>query len=174
MSRRVRLGVVLFVVYLLQISVLNELRLFDAAPDALLLLTVLVAYHSDRETGAVFGFVAGVLFDLVLPTPLGLSALSLAVVGNLVATMRENAMETTFGFRAAGLLMASAAGVALFACAGEVFGQETWELGRVAEVAAVVSAWNLVLAPLASRPVAWALAGGTAGAPRDRNPSPAW
>jgi rod shape-determining protein MreD len=158
-SRRIRLGIVLVVVYLLQISLLNELRVFGVAPDALLLLTILVAQGGGREAGIVTGFTAGLLFDMALPTPLGISALSLAIVGNLVASLRENALETTPVTAVLGVVGTSAVGVLLFAVTGELFGQDTLEFPRVLRIALVVGLWNVVLLPVFRRPVAWALAG---------------
>jgi rod shape-determining protein MreD len=164
-SRSVRLGLVLLIAYLLQVSLVSQLRLFGVAPDVLLLVTILVAFEGGREVGALTGFAAGLLADLSLPTPLGLSALALAVVGNLVAVARENVTEPTRVVRVLGVLTASAVGVGLFAVVGELFDQETFELARVLRVALVVGLWNVVLVPVGRRPVRWALVGGAGARP---------
>jgi rod shape-determining protein MreD len=47
-----------------------------------------VAYYVGPHRGAVFGFVSGLAVDLFLSTPLGLSALSFAVVGYAVGVVQ--------------------------------------------------------------------------------------
>ena len=62
----------------IQTALFPSLRVWGAVPDLLLVATVAVAYERGAETGAVFGFVAGVAIDLFLSSPLGVSALTFA------------------------------------------------------------------------------------------------
>ena len=79
---RARLALLIVAVVVLQTTVFSTgLRVFGVMPDLGLLLTVAVAFSLGPERGAVFGFVTGLAVDLFLSTPLGLSALSFALVG---------------------------------------------------------------------------------------------
>ena len=79
---RLRLGLLIVAVVVLQTTVLSAgLRVFGVMPDLGLVLTVAVAFSVGPERGAVFGFVTGLAVDLFLSTPLGVSALSFALVG---------------------------------------------------------------------------------------------
>lgn len=79
---RLRLGLLILAVVVLQTTVFaSGLRAFGVMPDLGLVLTVAVACFLGAERGAVFGFVTGLAVDLFLSTPLGLSALTFALVG---------------------------------------------------------------------------------------------
>ncbi len=79
---RLRLGLLILAVVVLQTTVFSAgLRVLGVMPDLGLVLTVAVAFSLGPERGAVFGFVTGLVVDLFLSTPLGVSALSFALVG---------------------------------------------------------------------------------------------
>src|SRR5690242_6140342 len=81
MTRVARLGALIFAVVVVQVSVFPHLRLFGVVPDLGLLVALAVGYQEGPEAGALAGFAAGFGFDLFLSTPLGLDALSYAIVG---------------------------------------------------------------------------------------------
>ena len=72
---------VIFVVLMVQQTVMVALRIGGAHPDLLWLLPITAALLDGPETGAIVGFWAGLAFDLVLPTPFGLSALVGCLLG---------------------------------------------------------------------------------------------
>ena len=79
---RLRLALLIVAVVVLQTTVFSSgLRVFGVTPDLGLLLTIAVACALGSERGAAFGFVAGLAVDLFLSTPLGVSALTFALVG---------------------------------------------------------------------------------------------
>ncbi len=72
---------------MVQQTVMVALRIDGAHPDLLWLLPITAALLDGPETGAIVGFWAGLAFDLVLPTPFGLSALVGCVLGYSVGAL---------------------------------------------------------------------------------------
>jgi rod shape-determining protein MreD len=91
--RRVRLVLVVVTLVVLQTTVFPHLRIFGAAPDLLLVATAAMAYEEGPESGAVFGFASGLVLDLFLASPLGLSALSFALAGYLLGVFQGGMMR---------------------------------------------------------------------------------
>jgi len=81
MTRVARLGALVATIVVIQVAVMPHLRLFGVVPDLGLLVALAVGYQEGPEAGALVGFVAGFGFDLFLETPLGLDALTYAIVG---------------------------------------------------------------------------------------------
>jgi rod shape-determining protein MreD len=93
MIRRVRLMLLVAVAVLLQTAVFPHLRIGGAVPDVGLVLVVAVATRNGVEAGAAMGFVAGLLVDLFLQTPLGLSALAFALTGAAVGVVQAGLLR---------------------------------------------------------------------------------
>jgi rod shape-determining protein MreD len=87
----VRLAVVLLVAVLLQAAVAPHLRLLGAHPDFALIAVVCVALVKGSETGAVFGFLTGMLTAIALMEPFGLSAFVFVLIGYLAGRYAETA-----------------------------------------------------------------------------------
>jgi rod shape-determining protein MreD len=88
-SRVARLAALVFVFVVVQVSVFPHLRLFGVVPDLGMLVALAVGYQEGPTAGAVVGFVAGFGFDLFLETPLGLDALSYAIVGYYIGVLES-------------------------------------------------------------------------------------
>ena len=88
MRRLLALAVVLVVAVLIQSTVLARLTLAGVRPDLLVLAVVAVAMASDATTGAVFGFVTGLVADLLFDLPVGVSALVYTATGFAVGAVR--------------------------------------------------------------------------------------
>jgi rod shape-determining protein MreD len=151
---RVRLPVVVFLVLTVQTSLLQGFHIANVHPDAMLLLAIAAGLARGPETGAVVGFCAGLIADLFVQTPLGLSALSFSLVGFSVGTVQRSMIRTSWWISPITALLASAGGVVLYALAGAVVGQTqmvTPHLGAVVAVVAVANAFlSLVEVPLVS------------------------
>src|SRR4249919_1005558 len=93
MIRRIRLFLVVVLLVVIQTTVFPHLRVFGAAPDLCLLATVAVAYEDGPDTGAMFGFFSGLAIDLFLASPLGVSALSFAIIGYLVGVFQSGLLR---------------------------------------------------------------------------------
>ena len=70
-----KVALVIYTAVLLQVSVVALLPVADVRGDIVLLVAIAAGLESDGEHGAIVGFFAGLTFDLLLDTPIGLSAL---------------------------------------------------------------------------------------------------
>ena len=70
--------------WVLQVGLFAQLPVDGARADVMILLGIAAGFVGGPERGAIVGFAAGLAIDLVLPTPLGLSALVYCIVGYLV------------------------------------------------------------------------------------------
>ena len=89
MTRAARLGVLIVFIVIVQVTVFPHLRLFGVVPDLGLLVALAVGYNEGPEAGAIVGFAAGFGFDLFLETPLGLDALTYALVGYSIGVLES-------------------------------------------------------------------------------------
>ena len=90
-----RIGAGLGVV-LLQWLVFQRLGLWGVVPDVVLLFVALVAIKRGRLAGAVAGFSAGLLMDLLTnPAMFGLNALVKTLIGFVVGLFRSDQGENT-------------------------------------------------------------------------------
>jgi rod shape-determining protein MreD len=117
------MSLLLGAVLLLQSCVLAGFRVRHVCPDALLLTTIAAAIVGGEETGAVTGFIAGLLSDLFLQTPLGLSALVYALIGFGVGAVQGGVLRASRWIPPLTTVIASAVGVVLFALVGAMLGQ---------------------------------------------------
>lgn len=157
MPRWLRAGLVVLVALVLHTSVFPQLRVADVRPDLMLLLAGLGGLAAGPQVGAVFGFACGLAVDLVLQTPLGLSALTFALIGYAVGTFQGVLLRSAVWLTPAVAAAASAIGVLAFALVGAVLGQGHLLTPAVFTVMGVVAMLNAVLAIPAARAVAWAL-----------------
>jgi rod shape-determining protein MreD len=148
------LAAVLVVAVLVQSTVLAGVRLGGVRPDLLVLAVVAVAMASDATTGALFGFVTGLVADLLFDLPVGVSALVYTAVGFAVGTVR---LYVTSHRPLVHLALAGAASLAsVWACGLllRVFDLSSW--AAVARAGPLVALYNLLLTPFVY-PVVWAL-----------------
>ncbi|MGI9600952.1 MAG: rod shape-determining protein MreD [Acidimicrobiales bacterium] len=152
--RRVRLTLVAVVAVVLQTSIFTTVRFDGVAPEIPILLAALAGYAAGPDRGAWFGFGIGLLYDVLLPSPLGLAALTGAVVAWLVGVFTAGLMRPSWwSATLLGAFMTSV-GVAIFAVTGEVFGQGyvSRDLFRIMAFAGLLS---LILAPAGSWLMRW-------------------
>jgi rod shape-determining protein MreD len=155
---RLKAPLTVLLALLLHTLVLSRLRVAGVTPDLMLLLAVAGGITGGPERGAVLGFVSGLVIDLFLQTPLGLSALVFSVVGYAVGTVHTGVLRSAWWIPVLTALVASAAGEALYALSGTVVGQPRLVTVRLLVIVGVVGLLNAVLAPLAVRVVGWSLA----------------
>ena len=151
-----RTALVVAVALVLQVTLLSRFSFDGARPDVMILLAVMAGFRLGPERGAIVGFAAGLSFDVLLSTPLGLSALVYTVVGYgtgvTTAGMVRTSRWAASGVAAAG----SAVGMVLYALVGAVLGEPTLDGPSLASIVVLVAAVNAALAPLAARALTWA------------------
>jgi rod shape-determining protein MreD len=85
----IRVGGLLLVAVILQVSTLNQLPIFDGYADVVVLVVAAVAYYGGSVAGSATGFSAGLVLDLLTGTTMGASSLVLTAVGYGVGRFRE-------------------------------------------------------------------------------------
>ena len=157
---RIRIPVLVAGVLILHLTVLSRFHPIGVRPDVLLLLAICAGLAGGAERGAAIGFTIGLLGDLYLETPLGLSALVFAIVGFCVGLIQGGILRAAWWIGPATAFAASAAGVIGFAVAGAMVGLGYLVEPRVALIAAVVATVNALLALPMIRAATWALTDG--------------
>jgi rod shape-determining protein MreD len=161
---RLRMPVMLLAALLLQTSVLARMRLFGVMPDFMLLVAVAAGITAGPIRGATIGFASGMLIDLFLPTPLGLSALVFTLVGYAVGVANTGVLRSAWYIPVLTAAGACVAGEVLYAVIGSVLGEQMLS-AHLATIALVVGVTNAVLAPVAVKLVDWSLGSLKSGAP---------
>ena len=161
MTTWMRLGLVFLLALLVQLTVFVDVRIAGVAPELLALVAVIAGFFVGPERGPVIAFAAGLLWDIYLPTPLGVSAITFAVVAFAVGSLNEGLFHDTRGQLVAVCGLASAAAVVGYALLGSIVGESGLIGTQMLVVAVLVGAINAVLAPLAAPLMAWALSAET-------------
>jgi rod shape-determining protein MreD len=155
-----KLALVIAVGVVLQTTVFSAaLRVFGVTPDLALLLTVAVAYYSSPERGAVFGFVAGLVTDLFINTPFGVSALSFTLVGYGVGVVQSRLIRAPRWIAPVMGILGGLAGGALFTGIAALAGREELIALRSMRVVLIASMYDAVLAFVAFPIARWAARG---------------
>ena len=135
----------------LQTTILNDMRPFGVSLQIMVLLAAASGLARGSETGAVAGFLVGLLYDLVLTTPLGLGGAVFSVVGWAAGRANSFVHAPTWWTRMLMGALASAVGMVLMPVALEITGTEGALSTGVVKIALVVAVFNA----LASVPAHW-------------------
>ena len=158
-SAPLRLFTVMMAGLLLQLTVFVDLRVVGVAPELLALFAVAAGLLAGPDRGPYVAFGAGLLWDVYLPTPLGVSAVVFAVTAYGVARFSEELFQESRLQVAAILGLASGLSVIGYALLGSVVGGSGLISFRMLGVAVVVSMVNGLLTPIIVPAVSWALEG---------------
>jgi rod shape-determining protein MreD len=155
---RLRLALVVVGAIVLQTTLFSTgLRVFGVAPDLGLVLTIAVAYYLGPERGAGFGFAAGLAVDLFLTTPIGLSALSFALVGYGVGVAQSGLVRPSRWVVPILGALGGLAGGALFVGVGALSGHDHLLALRSLKVILIAGGYDAVLAFVAFPVARWAI-----------------
>lgn len=156
-NARAKVPLVLLLFLIVELTVLDHLRVFGAGPDVMLLLAVVAGIVGGPRVGALFGFAAGITLDLFLETPMGLSALVFCIVGYAVGNIQGGVLRAAWWIPVVTTFVASVAGVLAYALVATVVGQPHLVTAHLLVVAAVVGVFNAVVSPFALRLVRWSI-----------------
>jgi len=138
----------------LQVSLFPHLAWRGVVPNLALLVVVGAALVRGPQTGAMLGFLAGVLVDLAPPADhvAGRWALALVVVGFLAGRLRQ---ETRPSASAVLLAVAAASflGSSVFALSGLVLQDPVVPVAEMMQVILIAVVWDVLLTPLVLPPV---------------------
>lgn len=154
---RARMSLLIVGALVVQLAFLEWLRFHGVHPDVMVLLAIAAGVVGGPDRGAITGFVVGLVTDLFLQTPFGLSALTFTLVGYGVGLVQGGVLRTSRWFSVATAVAASAAAEILYALLGGIVGQAQMISGRLGLVAGVVAAFNGVVAVPAMRAMSWAM-----------------
>ena len=155
---------ILSLVFILQYAVLDRFRIVGVRPDFLLGLAIVAAVVAGPERGALVGFAGGVLVDLFVNTPFGLSALVACVVASIagwvIAALGANQRWIVVALTAAG----SVAAVISWAVLATVLGLAGLLGTHLLTIALVTATCNAALAVPFAAAARWVFAGEIAAA----------
>lgn len=139
-------------VLLIQAVVVSQITVFGATGDIMLLLAISAGIAAGPERGAEVGFAAGLAYDLLLNTPLGLSALVYCIVGFMMGVIHTSVLRAAGWISVLNVVVASAVGVVAYALIGRVLDQATFSGTPLPVIVGTVAVLNGILA----RPFIWA------------------
>jgi rod shape-determining protein MreD len=152
-----RLVLVTFLLLMVQSTVMLSIRIGNVHPDVLWLLPITAALLDGPETGAIVGFWSGLAFDLILPTPFGLSALVGCIAGYSVGLAARNVDRRAVWLTPVAALTGSVAADMLFSVLGAIFGQQQMvQIDFFALVIVIAVSSAIVVVPV-NRLMRWAL-----------------
>jgi rod shape-determining protein MreD len=146
-TRRIRLVLLVITLVVIQTTVFPHLRVFGAIPDLTLVATVAIAYEEGPQTGALFGFISGLVLDLFLASPLGLSALANACTGYGVGVFQGGMVRESRVLPMALGGIGGLFGGTIFVIVGGIVGQSGYFSLTSVRVIIVAAIYDAIVAP---------------------------
>jgi rod shape-determining protein MreD len=152
-----RVAIILLTAAVLERGLFSQLRIHGVAADVLLLVAISAGMVGGPDDGALVGFFAGLTLDLLVQTPLGLSALAYCVTGYVVGLAQGAVVRSTRWQAPALAFAASFLGVGLYVVASLVVGRSGLFNRHLLTIMVVVATVNAILIGVVNRPMRWAL-----------------
>ncbi|HTN99201.1 MAG TPA: rod shape-determining protein MreD [Microthrixaceae bacterium] len=140
-----RWTVLVTAMFVMQVGFLNDMRIFGVHPEIMLLLSICAGMVGGPERGAGVGFFCGLLVDLTLNGSLGVTALSLTLVGFFVGVIEGGVMRATKALSVLIAVLASVVGVLLYAALSELLGAHSLSDPKLWSIVAIVGTLNGVM-----------------------------
>ncbi|MCB0953178.1 MAG: rod shape-determining protein MreD [Microthrixaceae bacterium] len=151
-----RTSLVLLGGYVLQLGLFDDLRLFSVHPEVLLAIGVGTAVAWGAERGAIVGFAAGLLADLVLSGRFGVTGLAYGIACYAVGLVSEGLARRSRVMDALLMAVGGALGTITYAVVAALFGAGTLGEDDLLVIIAMVALWNFVLSPIVVPVCRWA------------------
>jgi rod shape-determining protein MreD len=152
-----RISALVFLFLTVQLTLMLDLRVGGIHPDIMVVLPVVAGIVGGPGRGASVGFGTGLVADLFLPTPFGLSALCGCLIGFGVGVATLALDRSALWLPPLAALGASALYEVMYAVLGSVLGQPQMLHVDVLRIVVVVSVVNAIVAIPALRMMTWAL-----------------
>ena len=147
MRRTLSWTAVVLTALVLQSTVFAQVKLADAKPDLVYLVTVVLAFLEGPPAGAMAGFFGGMAEDFLLDQPKGITALTLTLVGYAVGTIRQYVVTPSPLLPVLVVGAATTVAVLFNQLVTFLLGQLTVGAGYVIKVAILEGIYNAVLTP---------------------------
>lgn len=154
-------------VLVVQLELFSDVRVLGVMPELPLGLTIAAGWQGGSKRGAVVGFAIGVLYDLFLPTPLALNALTYALIGHgvgLVAEVLADGVERVVR-RILGMA-AVTIGLVLFMILGELLDAQNLYNDDFPRIVLIATLYTGLLLPALHRLMRWAFVAPSLTGPR--------
>jgi len=132
----------------LQRTILTDARPFDVVIQIVLALVAGAGAGAGPERGAIAGFVLGLMYDLSVGTPLGLTALVYALAGFCAGYIISLTPTPPWWLSSLFTMLGAAIGETAVPVAKTLIGQDGWFDRRLFTIVPVVAVAALVLSPL--------------------------
>jgi rod shape-determining protein MreD len=153
-----RVAAVIVVTVIVQVGIVNGLVIEGAHPDLFLLVAIVAGLTAGPQRGAVIAFTVGLVADLFVLTPFGLSSLVYVLVAFTVgAAASLPGGRAPYSFRMVMAAVGGIVGVLLFSGIGALIGQPHLPSHQLISVVAVVAIANAILAIPAASMMSWAV-----------------
>lgn len=149
MRRTAALALLVITAIILQTTVFSEIRLLQAKPELLYLLTIALALLGGPSEGAVAGFVAGMAQDFMLNQPKGITALTLTLLGYAIGSLRTYITSTSPLVPTFLVALGTFAGVMVYGAVAFLLGQFAAGPGYLLRVALLAGVYGGLLTPIA-------------------------
>ena len=148
MRRALALIAVIVTAILLQSTVFSQLRLLGVRPELLYLVTILIALQEGPNQGAIVGFTCGLAKDMLLDQPMGITALTLTLLGYAVGMARQYIVSPSPLVPTIVVAISTALGVAFYEIVTFLLGQFEAGFTYAVKVALLTALYNAVLTPI--------------------------
>lgn len=145
--RIARLALLIVCMLIVQVAVFPHLQLFGVVPNLGLLIAIAVGYQYGAEAGALTGFFAGLGYDLFLETPLGLCAISYALVGYFMGVIESGLFRSPRWLPSLLGAIGGLAGGLLFIGIGVLAGEEIVKGQHAVITISLAALYDALLAP---------------------------
>jgi rod shape-determining protein MreD len=144
----VRLFPVGLCVLAIQRTVLTEVRVFGVVLQLVLALAAAAGAGAGPERGAVAGFTLGLMSDLAIGSPLGLTAIVYALAGFVAGYVFTLTRTPQWWLAAIFTSIGAAVGETALPAGRTLIGEDGWFTSQLFTIVPVVAAFALLMSPL--------------------------